>query len=180
MPAKIKYDLVEGLKEKIERSKAVYVGEYRGMTVAQSTALRAKVREAGGELKIAKNTLFAIAIKEAGKTALPDELMAGPNIFALCYDDPVSVAKVLKEYANDKTQKAFILKGGLLETQLLSLEQLNALADLPSKEVMLGMAVRTIAAPLSGLVNVLSGTIRGLVTCLSQIKDKREEEGKAA
>lgn len=179
MPAKIKYELVAGLKEKLEKSKAVFVGEYRGMTVAQSTALRHKVREAGGELKVAKNTLFAIAMKEAGLTALPEDLMTGPNIFALCYDDPVTVAKVLKEYANDRTQKAFILKGGLLETQLLNLEQLMALADLPSKEVMRGQVVRTISAPISGLVNVLAGTMRNFVTCLAQIRDKKEE-GSAA
>lgn len=175
MPAKIKYELVAGLREKLEKSKAVFVGEYRGMTVAQSTALRARVREVGGELKIAKNTLFEIAMKEAGLTALPETLMTGPNIFALCYDDPVSVAKVLKEYANDRTQKAFILKGGLLESQILDLNQLMALADLPSKDVLRGQVVRTIAAPLSGLVNVLSGTIRNFVTCLAQIRDKKEE-----
>lgn len=179
MPAKIKYDLVDGLRTKLEKAKAVFVGEYRGMTVAQSTALRAKVREAGGELKVAKNTLFAIAMKEAGLNALPESMMKGPNIFALCYDDPVSVAKVLKEYVSDKTQKAFILKGGLLETQLLDLNQLLALADLPSKDVLRGQVVRTIAAPLSGLVNVLSGTIRNFVTCLAQIRDKKQE-GEAA
>lgn len=175
MPAKIKYELVDGLKEKLSKTKAVFVGEYRGMTVAQSTALRAKVREAGGELKVAKNTLFKIAMKEAGLDALPEDMMNGPNIFAICYDDPVAVAKVLKEYANDKTQKAFILKGGLLEHQQLNLAQLMALADLPSKEVLRGQVVRTIAAPLSGLVNVLSGTMRNFVTCLAQIRDKKQE-----
>lgn len=179
MPAKIKYELVAGLKEKLEKSKAVFVGEYRGMTVAQSTDLRHKVREAGGELKVAKNTLFAIAMKEAGLNALPEDMMKGPNIFALCYDDPVSVAKVLKDYANDKTQKAFILKGGLLESQQLDLAQLMALAELPSKDVMRGQVVRTIAAPISGLVNVLAGTMRNFVTCLAQIRDKKEE-GSAA
>ena len=174
MPAKIKYELVDALKEKLSRTKAVFVAEYRGMTVAQSTALRKKVREAGGELKISKNTLLRIAMKEAGLAELPEDLTKGPNIYALCYDDPVAVAKVLKEYANDKTQKAFILKGGLLESQQLNLAQLMALADLPSKEVLRGQVVRTIAAPLSGLVNVLSGTMRNFVTCLAQIRDKKE------
>ncbi len=175
MPAKIKYELVDGLKEKLSKTKAVFVAEYRGMTVAQSTDLRKKVREAGGELKVAKNTLFKIAMKEAGLKELPDEMTAGPNIYAICYDDPVAVAKVLKEYANDKTQKAFILKGGLLESQQLNLAQVMALADLPSKEVLRGQVVRTIAAPLSGLVNVLSGTMRNFVTCLAQIRDKKQE-----
>ena len=175
MPAKIKYELVDGLKEKLSKTKAVFVGEYRGMTVAQSTALRAKVREAGGELKVAKNTLFKIAMKEAGLAELPEDMTKGPNIYALCYDDPVAVAKVLKEYANDKSQKAFILKGGILESQQLNLAQLMALADLPSKDVLRAQVVRTIAAPLSGLVNVLSGTMRNLVTCLAQIRDKKQE-----
>lgn len=175
MPATVKYGLVDGLKEKLSKSKAVFVGEYRGMTVAQSTELRKKVREAGGELKISKNTLFKIAMKEAGLEALPESMMKGPNIFALCYDDPVTVAKVLKDYANDKTQKAFILKGGLLESQQLDLAQLMALADLPSKDVMRGQVVRTIAAPISGLVNVLSGTMRNFVTCLANIRDKKQE-----
>ncbi|MBQ3402068.1 MAG: 50S ribosomal protein L10 [Synergistaceae bacterium] len=181
MPATIKFGLVDGLKEKLSRSKAVFVGEYRGMTVAQSTALRHKVREAGGELKVAKNTLFAIAMKEAGLEALPEDMMKGPNIYALCYDDPVAVAKVLKEYANDKTQKAFILKGGLLERQQLNLAQLMALADLPSKEVMLSQVARTLAAPLSGMATVLSGVLRNFVTCLDQLRAKKaEEEGSAA
>ncbi|MBQ9566168.1 MAG: 50S ribosomal protein L10 [Synergistaceae bacterium] len=175
MPAAVKYEQVATLKEKLERSKAVFVGEYRGMTVAQSTALRARVREANGELKVAKNTLFAIAMKEAGLAALPEEMMAGPNIYALCYDDPVAVAKVLKDYALDKTQKAFLLKGGLLDGKGLDLNQLYALADLPSKDALRAQVVRTIAAPISGLVNVLSGTMRGLVTCLAQIRDKKEE-----
>ncbi|MBR1671743.1 MAG: 50S ribosomal protein L10 [Fretibacterium sp.] len=174
MPAKVKYEQVDLLKEKLSRSSAVFVGEYRGMTVAQSTALRSRVRAAGGELKVAKNTLFAIAMKEAGLEALPESMTTGPNIYALCYDDPVAVAKVLKEYATDKTQKAFLLKGGLLDKTLLDLNQLYALADLPSKDVLRGQVVRTIAAPISGLVNVLSGTMRGLVTCLAQIRDKKE------
>ena len=174
MPAAVKYEQVADLKGKLERSKAVFVGEYRGMTVAQSTALRARVREAGGELKVAKNTLFAIAMKEAGLTALPEDMMKGPNIYGLCYDDPVAVAKVLKEYATDKTQKAFLLKGGLLDGKGLDVQQLYALADLPSKDVLRAQVVRTIAAPISGLVNVLSGTVRGLVTCLAQIRDKKE------
>lgn len=174
MPSAIKYDQVADLKAKVEKTNAIFVAEYRGMTVAQSTMLRAKVREAGGELKVAKNTLFAIAVKEAGHTLLPEDMMKGPNIYALCYGDPVGVAKVLKEYATDKTQKAFVLKGGVLGNNTLNLEQLYALADLPSRDVLIAQTVRTIAAPLSGLVNVLSGTIRGLVTCLSQIKDKKE------
>lgn len=175
MPAKIKYEQVQLLKEKLEKSSAVFVGEYRGMTVAQSTRLRALVRSVGGELKVAKNTLFSIAMKEAGMAALPESMTAGPNVYALCYDDPVAVAKVLKDYAAEKTQKAFQLKGGILEDTPLTLQQVQALADLPSRDILIGQVVRTVAAPLTGLVTVLSGTMRGLVTCLSQVKDQKEK-----
>lgn len=175
MPAKIKYEQVDLLRGKLEKAVAVFVGEYRGMTVGQSTKLRAMVRQAGGELKIAKNTLFAIAMKEAGMEALPEPMTVGPNIYALCYGDPVAIAKILREYAADKTQKAFILKGGLLGKVVMNAAQVQALADLPSKDVLVGQVVRTIAAPLAGLVTVLSGTIRGFVTCLDQIRDQKEK-----
>jgi len=175
MPAKIKYEQVSLLKDKLQKVSAIFVGEYRGMTVAQSTQLRSKVREASGELKVAKNTLFSIAMDEAGLEKMPESLLVGPNIYALCYGDPVAVAKVLKDYATDRTQKAFVLKGGLLGKVVLDAAQVQALADLPPKELLIAQTVRTIAAPLTGLVTVLSGTIRGLVTCLDQIKEQKEK-----
>ncbi|MDR2527975.1 MAG: 50S ribosomal protein L10 [Synergistaceae bacterium] len=175
MPAKIKYEQVDLLKGKLEKSVAIFVGEYRGMTVAQSTQLRAKVRGADGELKIAKNTLFAIAMKEVGMELLPSSLTVGPNIYALCYKDPIAVAKILRDYAAEKTQKAFILKGGLLGKIVLNAAQVQALADLPPRDILIAQTVRAIAAPLVGLVTVLSGTPRGLVTCLSQIRERKEK-----
>ena len=175
MPAKIKYEQVALLKSKLEKTSAIFVGEYRGMTVEQSTRLRALVRGVNGELKIAKNTLFSIAMKEAGMTALPESMAVGPNVYALCYGDPVAVAKVLKDYASEKNQKAFFLKGGFLGSSLLNVSQIQALADLPPKDVIIGQVVRTIAAPLTGLVTVLSGTIRGLVTCLDRVKEQKEK-----
>jgi len=177
MPAKIKFKQADLLRDKLEKASAVFVGEYRGMTVGQSTRLRALVRGANGELKVAKNTIFSIAMKEAGMAALPESLTVGPNVYALCYGDPVAVAKVLKDYAAEKNQKAFTLKGGLLGKTVLSVSQLQALADLPSKDVLIGQVVRTIAAPIAGFVTVLSGTMRGLVTCLERIK---EQKGNAA
>jgi len=175
MPASIKYEQVDLLREKLKKVSAIFVGEYRGMTVAQSTRLRATVRKVNGELKVAKNTLFSIAMKEAGVAPLPESMTAGPNVYALCYGDPVAVAKVLRDYAAEKTQKAFFLKGGLLDKAVLNAGQIQALADLPPKEVIIGQVVRTIAAPLTGLVTVLSGTARALVTCLERIKEQKEK-----
>jgi len=174
MPAKIKYEQVDLLKGMLKKTSAIFVGEYRGMTVAQSTQLRSKVRAVNAELKIAKNTLFSIAMKESELDPLPESLVVGPNVYALCYGDPVAAAKVLKDYATEKTQKAFILKGGLLGKVVLDTAQVYALADLPPKELLIAQTVRTIAAPLTGLVTVLSGPMRGLVTCLNQLKEQKE------
>lgn len=175
MPAKVKYEQVEMLRSKLSKSQAVFVGEYRGMTVAQITALRAQVRAAGGEMKVTKNTLMRIAMNEEGMPALPDDISRGPNVFTLAYGDPVAVAKALRDFAKDRTNKFFSIKGGVLGDSVLSADQLGALADLPSREVLLGMVVSTIAAPISGLLTVLSGPARGLATCLDQIREKKEK-----
>lgn len=175
MPAKVKYEQVEMLRSKLSKSQAVFVGEYRGMTVAQITALRAQVRAAGGEMKVTKNTLMKIAMNEEGMPAFPDEISRGPNVFTLAYGDPVAVAKALRDFAKDRTNKFFSIKGGVLGDSVLSADQLGALADLPSREVLLGMVVSTIAAPISGLLTVLSGPARGLATCLDQIREKKEK-----
>jgi large subunit ribosomal protein L10 len=174
MPANVKYERVNELKEMLDKSEAVFVAEYRGLTVAKITELRAKVRQAGGEMKVAKNTLFKIALQEKDMP-VPEDIMAGPNVYTVVYDDPVAVAKVFAEFSRDKSNKAFVMKGGIMGTSILDAAQVGALADLPSREVLIAQVVSTIAAPLSGLVTVLSGPIRGLATCLSQIKEKKEQ-----
>ena len=175
MPAQVKFEQVEELRERLSKTQAVFVAEYRGMTVAQITALRAQVRAAGGEMKVAKNTLMKIAMEQEGLTAFPDDMAYGPNVFALAYGDPVAVAKALRDFSREKTNKAFLLKGGALGHSILGVDQVSALADLPSKDVLIGQVVRTIAAPISGFLSVLNGPIRGLATCLNQIKEKKED-----
>ena len=83
MPAAVKFEQVEMLRSKLSKSQAVFVGEYRGMTVAQITALRSQVRAAGGEMKVAKNTLMRIAMSEEGMVSFPDDMSRGPNVFTL-------------------------------------------------------------------------------------------------
>ena len=173
MPAKIKYEQVEALRVKLSKTKAVFIAEYRGMTVSQSTVLRAKVRAAGGEMKVAKNTLLEVAMKEENMVAFPEALITGPNVYTMAYGDPAAVAKVLRDFSKEKTNKAFILKGGVLGKRVLDVTALEALAEMPPREVVLGQVVRTIAAPISGFLNVLNGPIRGLVNALNAIKDKK-------
>ena len=174
MPAKIKYEHVEALRKKLSVTKAVFIAEYRGMTVAQSTRLRALVRAVGGEMKVAKNTLLEVAMKEENMVALPETLITGPNVYTFAYDDPSSVAKVLRDFSKEKTNKAFVLKGGVLGNSILSVSAFEALADMPPREIVLGQVVRTIAAPISGFLNVLNGPVRGLLNALNAIKEKKE------
>ena len=82
MPANVKYERVNELKEMLDKSEAVFVAEYRGLTVAKITELRAKVRQAGGEMKVAKNTLFKIALQEKDMP-VPEDIMAGPNVYTV-------------------------------------------------------------------------------------------------
>lgn len=175
MPATIKFEQVKELREKLVNAQAVFVGEYRGMTVAQITALRAQIRAAGGEMKVAKNTLMKIAMEQENFTAFPDDMGFGPNVFTLAYEDPVVVAKVLRDFTKDKSNKAFLLKGGVLGHSVLGFDQTSALADLPTKDVLIGQVVRTIAAPIAGFLTVLNGPVRGLAICLNQIKEKKEQ-----
>lgn len=175
MPATIKFERVDELKGRLAKTQAVFVCEYRGMTVSQITTLRSQVRAAGGEMKVTKNTLMRIAMEQEGLLAFPDDMAFGPNVFALAYGDPVPIAKALRDFSKERTNKFFIMKGCVLGKTLLDATQIAALADLPSKDVLVAQVVRTIAAPIAGLLTVLSGPARGLVTCLNQIKEKKEE-----
>lgn len=172
MPASIKYQLVSELKNRLEGAEAVFICEYRGLTVAQVTEIRRLVRQAGGEIKVAKNTLVRIALGEVGM-ASPEDLTAGPNAYVIARNDSPAVAKALKDFADKKENKALVIKGGVMGSQILSLDQVMALADLPSRDQLIAQVVGTIAGPVRGLVTVLSGVPRGLVTCLSQLAEKR-------
>lgn len=175
MPAKVKFEQVEVLREKLAKSQAVFVADYRGMTVAQMTQLRSQVRAAGGEMKVAKNTLMKIAMEQEGLVAFPEAIAYGTNIFTIAYGDPVEVSKTLSEYAKNRANKFFVLKGGILgHNTILSPEKIEALSNLPPRDILIGQVVRTIAAPISGFLTVLNGPVRGLVTCLNQIKEKKE------
>ncbi len=172
MPASVKYELVSELRDKLQGAEAVFVCEYRGLNVAQATEIRRLVREAGGEMKVAKNTLVRIALSEVGM-ASPEELTVGPNVYVIAPTNSPAVAKALKEFAAKKENKAMLIKGGVMGKDVLNLDKVLALADLPSRDQLIAMVVGTVAAPLRGLVTVLSGPARGLVTCLSQLADKK-------
>jgi len=173
MPTQAKRENIDGLVELLKKSNAVYIVEYRGLTVAKSSALRRSIRQAGGELKVCKNTLMRIALKECDMITAPD-IDFGPNGYVLSYGDASAVAKAVRDFAKEKGNEKLIVKGGIFEGRVISKEEIFAIADIPPREVLLGMLLRAMSSPIQGLANVLSGPTRGLVTALAAIKDKKE------
>jgi len=174
VPRPEKVAIVDEIKDKLSRAQGVILADYRGLTVMQATELRRKLREAGVEYKVLKNTLTAIAAREAGFEDLTS-LLVGPTAIAFGYEDPVAPAKVLSEFA--KTNPVLELKGGLLEGRVLDVEGVKALAALPSREELLSQVLRGMQGPIAGLVNVLQGTIRNLVYALDAVRKQKEEAG---
>ena len=173
MPTQAKRETIDSLVELLKKSDAVFITEYRGLTVKKISVCRKNIRQAGGEMKVCKNTLMRIALSECGMVQAP-AFDFGPNGFVLSYGDAAAVAKAIRDFSKEKGNEALVVKGAILGGKLLTKEQVFALADLPSREQLLAQVDGTIAGPLRGLVTVLSGPARGLVTCLGQIKDKKD------
>ena len=158
-----KETLVTAYTEKLRRSQAVIITEYRGLTVKQLQPLRRELRAADSEIVVSKNTLMARALRDLGMPA-PESLLSGPTAVAFCFGDLAAPAKVLSKYVRDT--KILVLRGGMIGQSVFDETGVQALSELPSKEQMRARVVGVLQSPLSGLVNVLAGPVRGLVTVL--------------
>ena len=152
---------------------AVFSFDYRGLSVAEVSDLRRRVRDAGGKYRVVKNTTAKWAFQEAGIAGLDDQLV-GMTGLAWCEDDPVALAKVLHEGTKDFG--AFQYKGGVVSEKSVDPQQFETLAKLPAQEVLQGQLVAMIAAPIRNLMNVLEGVPRKLVLVLKAAEHKAAEE----
>lgn len=159
------------LKVKIAKAKSIVVTDYRGLTMVQLQELRSALGTSG-EFTVAKNTILARALNEHGVADATADTFAGPSAVLFSYDDEVGPLKVLVKFAAT-AQSRPVIKGGLLENNILSADRINALSKLPSKEVLRGQVVGALVAPLTGLVGVLNANIRNLVYALNQIKEQK-------
>lgn len=164
--------IVAEIKDKLTTAKAVFVANYKGIPVAKFTELRRRLKASDSLLKVSKNTLTTIAAKEAGLDDLVSYL-EGPVALTFSFGDPAATAKVLVEFTRE--HKLLDVKGGVLNGQSLSAEQVRVLADLPPFEVMMVRVVGQIKSPLHGLVNVLSGPMRNLVYVLDAVRTRQAE-----
>jgi large subunit ribosomal protein L10 len=160
-----KRQVVEEISTKLKESKSTIVVDYRGLDVAEVTELRQQLRDAGIDFKVYKNTMVRRATADTDLTGI-DEQLVGPTAIAFGYDDVVAPAKVLNNFA--KEHEALELKAGIIEGEVVSLDEVKALAELPSYEGLLSM-----------LANVLQAPIRGLAIATKAVADKKEEEESA-
>ncbi|MBO7747523.1 50S ribosomal protein L10 [Paenibacillus sp. MWE-103] len=140
-----KEQAVAEITTKLRESSSTVVADYRGLNVAQVTELRKQLREANVEFQVLKNSLVRRATANAELSEL-DAVLAGPTAVAFSKDDAVAPAKILADFA--KKNDALKLKGGVVEGQVFSAEQIKALADLPSREGLLSMLLSVLQAPM--------------------------------
>lgn len=169
-----KQAVVQEIKDAFENAKSVVIVDYRGLNVADVTELRNQFRQNGVTYKVYKNTMVNLAMKDLGYTGY-EEYLTGPNGFVFSNEDMAKGPKIAHDFAQD--HKELEIKAGLLDGDLLSIEQVESLAKLPPKEVLIAQVLGGFQAPISGFANVLQGTIRNLVYALNAIAEK---EGEAA
>ncbi len=168
--------VIAEVAELLTGTENVFVSDYRGLTVAELSELRGKLRESGATFKVVKNTLGGIAADRAGREDVKG-LMAGPTAVTFCGEDLVGAAKALADFA--RTHPQLEVRGGLLESALIDPAGVRALASLPPRDVLVAQLVGTMAAPMTGLVTVLQGTVSGFVRALNQVAQQRAAAGEA-
>ena len=162
--------IVAEFAEKLKEAKAAFLADYRGLDVDQANDLRNKLRDAGVEYRVIKNTLLRLAAKGTDAECL-DEYLSGPTAIALACEDPVAPAKALVEFA--KKNDVFELKAGVLDGKLLAVSDITALAELPSREELLATMLGSMSAPATNFVGVLAAVPRSFVQVLAAIKDQK-------
>ncbi len=171
MDRKTKEQVVSELHEKLSKAKLGVLTSFSGMNVLKMEALRNALRKSSAEVKVVKNTLLGIASKDTSFSVL-SEYFRWPIAMILGYADPVEPTKALVDFA--KKNPELEIKIGALEGKLLSREELTALAELPSREVLLGRLVYVMAAVPTSFVTVLSAAQRDFVQLLNAYAEKKK------
>jgi large subunit ribosomal protein L10 len=168
-PRAEKVAVVDEVRQRLSSSSAVLLTEYRGLKVGELAALRRTLRQVGGDYKIYKNTLVRFAVSDLGLEGL-DELLLGPTALAFVDGDAAAVAKALRDFA--RTNAHLVLKGGVLGDQALSADQARALAELPSRDVLLSQIAGALAAPMQQFAGLLQALPRNLAYGLQALIDQ--------
>jgi large subunit ribosomal protein L10 len=167
---------VKRIQDKLRNSACVVLTEFRGLNVHELAELRRRLREKEIEYKVVKNTLVRIAANEVGLSEL-NEYLTGPTALVAGLEDIISPAKILFDFS--KEHDALKIKGGILEGKVLDANKVKALANLPSREELIGRLMGNLNGPIVGLVNVLSAPLRGFVGVLTALAEQKAKTTEA-
>ncbi|MEF2845721.1 MAG: 50S ribosomal protein L10 [Eggerthellaceae bacterium] len=171
MPSVQNTERLEVIKHDLEDIQAVWVVDYRGLTVKESEELRNSIREAGATMKVHKNTLVRLALKEMDMPSL-DEILSGPSAFVFAAGDPVASAKALKDFA--KKNENLVIKGGIMDGAFVDAEAVEKIAALPSREELIAKLLGSLQNPMVKTVRVLNGPMEAFARCVSQIAEQKD------
>jgi large subunit ribosomal protein L10 len=173
MPNAKNVALLNEIVEKLEVNKAFILVEYKGLTVEQLTKLRRMLRDSENELKVIKNTLLEIALKNLGYPSF-EGYLEGPNAIIYIKEDPVKAAKLVYDFAKDND--ALKVKCGFVDGHVFDAEKLKELSKLPSREELIAKLLGSLKSPLYGLASVAIGPVRGLAIALNEIAKQKETQ----
>jgi large subunit ribosomal protein L10 len=168
-PRPEKVAVVDEVRERFDGASAALLTEYRGLSVSAIAQLRRALRDAGGDLKVYKNTLVRFAARDLGLEI--EDLLTGPTAIAFVEGDPVNVAKALRDFA--RTNPALVVKGGLLGTRSLTAAETTALADVEPREVLLAKLAGAMAAPMVQLAGLIQALPRNFAYGLQALIDQK-------
>jgi large subunit ribosomal protein L10 len=177
MPTQRKVESVADLTDKLQRTQLTVVTDYRGLTVAEITDLRKKLRETGAELIVAKNTLTLRAAKETGYAEL-EAFLSGPTALAFAFKDVAKTAKAINDF--NKGPKKLVIRGGMLGNTMMGANLLDQVASMPSREQVLAQIVGGVSAPVSGVVGVINAAITNVLYALQARIDQIQPAGEAS
>lgn len=171
MPNAQNTEMLSNIKADLDGVTAMWIVDYRGLTVKEAEALRGAIREAGATMKVYKNTLMRIALKDAELPTL-DDMLKGPSAFVFAGNDVAAAAKAVKEFA--KENQNLEIKGGLMEGAAVSAAEVEAIASLPSREELIAQIAGAISGVARGLAVALNGVPRGLAQVTKAVADQKE------
>jgi len=172
-----KIEEVNKIKQRLEKAKSIVLVDYKGVNIEEVDELRNRMRNAGVKYFVSKNTFIKLALNELGISELDDRLV-GPTAVAAADNDEIAPARELMKFKNEVTQdKSFpTFKVGMVSGNIMSISDLEKLADLPSREQLISMVLQGFTAPIGGFVGVLSGIIRNFVNVVDAIAKNKDEK----
>lgn len=175
MPTAEKEAVVAELTDVLNRANGVYLTDFTGLDMPAFTLLRKQLREESISCRVIKNRLGKLAVQRAGIEGL-DEVLRGPTGLVCAAEDPVAPARVLSKFAEEGDGKPAI-KAGYVDGDIFFDDQIERLAQIPPRDVLLGQMVSAMQSPISGLAFTLNGILQKLVGTLQAVAEKKQEEG---